>query len=165
MILRLLLLAFALSGLLGCADYRPLYGQNDTGHSVSVDLAGIAVEEQTTRVGQVVRNDLLSGLGANPTARYSLRLTPVEKIIPISSFSNELPSRYRYNVVVAYSLVNLATGKTITSGKSFSNVSYDNIAQQPVSSLAAMNNAIDRAAHEVAQDLRQRIAATLFIAK
>ena len=164
MVLRLLLLAFVLSSLFGCADYRPLYGQNDAGHSVSADLAGIAVEEQRTRVGQVVRNDLLSGLGANPAARYSLRLTPVEKIIPVSSFSTQLPSRYRYNLVVAYSLVNLATGKTVTSGKSFSNVSYDNIAQ-PVSDLSAMNNAMERAAHEVAQDLRQRIAATLFSAK
>lgn len=164
MVLRLVLLAFAMSSLLGCADYRPLYGQNDAGRSVSVDLAGIAVEEQTTRVGQVVRNDLLSGLGTNPTARYSLRLIPVEKIIPVSSFSTQLPSRYRYNLVVAYSLVNLGTGKTVTSGKSFSNVSYDNIAQ-PVSDLSAMNNAMERAAQEVAQDLRQRIAATLFNTK
>jgi LPS-assembly lipoprotein len=164
MIVRLLLLTVALLGLFGCADYRPLYGQNESGHSVSVDLAAVAVEEQSTRVGQVVRNDLLSGLGNSPAARYTLRLNPVEKVIPISSFSASLPSRYRYNLVVQYSLVNLATGKTVTSGRSFSNVSYDNI-NQPVSDLSAMNNAMERAAHEVAQDLRQRIAAMLVATK
>lgn len=164
MILRQVLLAFTLSCLVGCADYRPLYGQNGAGHSVSTELAGVAVEEQTTRVGQIVRNDLLSGLGNNPASRYSLRLSPIEKIVPVSSFSSSLPSRYRYNLVVEYTLVNLATGKIVTSGKSFSNVSYDNIAQ-PVSDLSAMNNAMERAAHEIAQDLRQRVAATLFNSK
>jgi LPS-assembly lipoprotein len=164
MILRHLFLAFLLIGLFGCADYRPLYGQNGSGHSVAVDLAGVAVEEQGTRVGQIVRNDLLSGLGNNQSARYSLRLSPVEKIIPVSSFSTNLPSRYRYNLVVEYSLINLGSGKTVTSGRSFSNVSYDNISQ-PVSDMAAMNNAMERAAHEVSQDLRQRIAATLFNSK
>ena len=164
MVLRHTLLALALCGLAGCADYRPLYGQNSAGHSVSADLAGVAVEEQTTRVGQIVRNDLLSGLGSNPASRYSLRLSPIEKIIPVSSFSSSLPSRYRYNLIVEYTLVNLASGKIVTSGKSFSNVSYDNIAQ-PVSDLSAMNNAMERAGHEIAQDLRQRIAATLFNAK
>lgn len=161
MIQRYALLAFVLSGLAGCADYRPLYGQNGAGHSVSADLADVAVEEQTTRVGQIVRNDLLSGLGNNSAARYALRLSPVEKIVPVSSFSSSLPSRYRYNLIVEYTLVNLATGKIVTSGRSFSNVSYDNIAQ-PVSDLSAMNNAMERAAHEIAQDLRQRVAATLF---
>lgn len=164
MIVRLLALAVAMLALYGCADYRPLYGENSAGHSVAADLAGVAVEEQSTRAGQIVRNDLLSGLGNNPSAKYSLRMTPVEKIIPVSSFSSKLPSRYRYNLVVEYSLVNLATGKVVTGGKSFSNVSYDNISQ-PVSDMAALNNAMERAAHEVSQDLRQRIAANLFSAK
>jgi LPS-assembly lipoprotein len=164
MVLRLILLMMAITGLFGCADYRPLYGQNGSGHSVASDLAGVAVEEQGTRVGQIVRNDLLSGLGNNPSARYTLRLSPVEKIIAVSSFSTRLASRYRYNLVVQYSLINLASGETVTSGRSFSNVSYDNISQ-PVSDMAAMNNAMERAAHEVAQDLRQRIAANLFSPK
>lgn len=164
MVLRLLLLMVAFTGLFGCADYRPLYGQNGSGHSVAADLAGVAVEEQGTRVGQIVRNDLLSGLGSNPSARYSLRLSPMEKVIAVSSFSTSLASRYRYNLVVQYSLVNLASGQIVTSGKSFSNVSYDNISQ-PVSDMAALNNAMERAAHEVAQDLRQRIAANLSSSK
>ena len=164
MVLRLLLLMVAFTGLFGCADYRPLYGQNGSGHSVAADLAGVAVEEQGTRVGQIVRNDLLSGLGSNPSARYSLRLSPIEKVLAVSTFSTSLASRYRYNLVVQYSLVNLASGETVTSGKSFSNVSYDNISQ-PVSDMAALNNAMERAAHEVAQDLRQRIAANLSSSK
>lgn len=164
MVLRLLLMACALFGLLGCADYRPLYGENSAGRSVAVDLAGVAVEEQNTRVGQLVRNELLSGLGSNPSPKYLLRLTPVEKIIPVSSFSTTLPSRYRYNLVVEYKLVNLVSGKTVSSGRSFSNVSYDNLAQ-PVSDLSAQSNAMSRAAIEVGQDLRQRIAANLLVSK
>ncbi len=164
MAVRLLLLVFALVGLLGCADYRPLYGQNSAGRSVAADLAGVAVEEQNTRAGQLVRNELLSGLGSNSSPRYLLKLVPTERVIQVSQISVTLANRYRYNLVVDYTLVNLSTGKAVASGKSFSNVSYDNLSQ-PVSDLAALNNAMGRAAIEVGQDLRQRIAATLLASK
>ena len=46
----------------------------------------------------------------------------------------------------------------MASGKSFSNVSYDTV-QEPVADLQAAENARERAARELAQDLKIRLSA------
>ena len=66
--------------------------------------------------------------------------------------------RKRFNLAVHYELVNNSSGAVVYSGDSFSNVSFDTV-RQPVADLQAATNAMERAAQEVGQDLRQRIAA------
>ena len=73
-----------LAGLLvvaGGCSYRPLYGTSQTGANVQSVLAGIAVDEQNSRAGQLVRNDLLATMGgsADGSMQYQLKLEPVEK--------------------------------------------------------------------------------------
>ena len=49
-------------------------------------------------------------------------------------------------------------GKTIYRGKTFSNVSYDDVGQS-FADLQAKTNAVERGAHEIALDIRTRLAA------
>jgi hypothetical protein len=51
-----ILLAFAVL-LQGCG-YQPLYATRADGTSVSQDLASVSVQHQSTRVGQLVRNEI-----------------------------------------------------------------------------------------------------------
>ena len=144
--------------LLGGCSYRPLYGTGQDGSNVQSVLAGIAVDEQNSRAGQLVRNDLLSTMGSTPdaTTLYQLKLEPVEKTSLVSALPDQKLQRYRLNV--KFALVNVASGKVVSEGASFSTVSFDTV-QQPIADLQAAGNARDRATREVAEDIRLRLAA------
>ncbi len=143
--------------LAGC-NARPLYGTQADGKGVAVALSGIAVDEQKTRAGQIVRNNLISSFGNGGASSFILRMLPEEKSRAISSFSTQKLYRYRYNLNIKYELADAKSGKTVTSGASFSNVSYDTV-EQPIADLRAAENARERAAREVAEDIRLRLAA------
>jgi LPS-assembly lipoprotein len=83
---------------------------------------------------------------------------PEEKTIEISSLSTQKLNRYRYNLKIKYELADAKSGETVSSGASFSNVSYDTV-EQPIADLRAAENARERAAREVAEDVRLRLAA------
>lgn len=140
-----------------CTSYRPLYGSGPTGEGVIASLASVAVPEQNTRSAQLVRNELLNGMGSAPV-RFTLKMGVTEKTVDVSILSASNLHRKRFNLMVHYELVNISSGAIASSGDSFSNVSFDAV-RQPVADLQAANNAMERAAQEVGQDLRQRVAA------
>ena len=152
-----ILLCAGLLNLIGCTSYRPLYGTAPSGQNVSSVLASVAVPEQHMRSAQLIRNELLSTMGSG-VARFSLRLAVTEKTIDVSTLSASNLHRKRFNLTSHYELVNASTGAVLTSGNSFSNVSFDTV-RQPVADLQAADNAMERAAQEIGQDLRQRVAA------
>lgn len=149
--------------LAGCGNYRPLYGLGADGKGVAVALSGIGVDEQKTRAGQIVRNNLISSFGGAGST-FILRLTPTEESRKLSSLSGQSVDRYRYNLKVGYELADASDGKVIVTGSSFSNVSYDTV-EQPIADLRAVENARERAAREVAEDIRLRLAAHFSSAK
>jgi LPS-assembly lipoprotein len=150
------LLAASLA-LAGC-NMRPLYGSGADGKGVAVALAGVSVQEQKTRAGQIVRNNLISSFGSSGGGNLLLKLTPEEKDLQVSSNSAQKLARHRYNLKVKYELTDAQSGEVVTSGASFSNVSFDTV-EQPIADLQAAENARDRAAREVAEDIRVRLAA------
>jgi LPS-assembly lipoprotein len=160
--MRLLHLAIVVMCLLlaGCSSYRPLYGTAADGTKVSASLSAISVIEQRTRAGQLVRNNVLSGSNTDVTARFELRMSPIETTASISDLVGTNTKRKRYGLSVAYELVELSSGSVISKGTSFSNVPFDTV-REPVADLQAANSARDRAALEVGQDLRLRLAAFL----
>jgi LPS-assembly lipoprotein len=156
-----LLIVVALLPLLAACSYRPLYGGGTAGSTVVAALSQVAVDEQKTRAGQMVRNELISSLGANGgTTRYVLHMTPTETTIAVSSISTQKLIRKRYKLSIKYDLIDAKSGASVTSGASFSNVSYDTI-EQPLADLQAADNAQLRAAQEVSEDIRTRLAAAL----
>jgi LPS-assembly lipoprotein len=156
-----ILVVVALLPFVAACSYRPLYGGGPAGSSVVAALSQVAVDEQKTRAGQLVRNDLISSLGASGgTARYVLHMTPTETTTGVSSISAQKLTRKRYKLTVKYELTDVKTGASATSGASFSNVSFDTV-EQPLADLQAADNAQLRAAQEVSEDIRTRLAAFL----
>ncbi len=139
-------------------SHRPLYGRTENNVAVASQLSEVSVEEQRDRAGQLVRNELISSFGAGDGSNFLLKLAIVEKTATISSVSNNVVDRHRYRLNVTYQLVEVSSGREVSGGKSFSSVSFDTV-QEPVSDLQAAENARERAAREVAQDLRLRISA------
>jgi LPS-assembly lipoprotein len=153
---------FLLSGtalaLAGCS-FRPLYGTSPAGTDVSGELQSIQIADINNRPGQLVRNQLLSVMSpGSGDAKYTLRLTVASRDISVSSLPGSVTTRSRLQLSGNYVLTDNATGERVNSGNSFSTVGYDQV-RQPVADLQAKREATERAAIELAQDIRTRIAA------
>jgi LPS-assembly lipoprotein len=143
----------AITGLPGCA-FRPLYGTNGPGEAVS--LSGVSVAEQQTRAGQLVRNQLMQSMtGDGP--RYLLKIAIVDRQRGKSTLPGTTTTRFELTLNGEYDLVDTRSGKTVATGRSFSTVPFDQV-RQPIADLEARNSALDRAAIELANDIKLRVA-------
>ena len=153
----MLLLAAAL--LLGGCSYRPLYGTSADSAGVAATLASVSIPPATDRLGQIIRNDLVSGMGrSNGEERYTLLLKP--KLTKTGQIDKPQPNvtRQAVHLTVSYDLVERTSGATVHSGKTFSQVSFD-LVRQPFADMQAETTATERVAHEVSADIRLRLAA------
>jgi LPS-assembly lipoprotein len=156
--IRLIFSLLCILSLVGCGSYRPLYSTALDGKNVASSLSTINVPEQRTRTGQLLRNELLTGLGGGGEQLYDLKLTISEYTGGVSATPGTVVYRKRYNLSVRYDLTDLAKGTVINSGTSFANVSFDTL-REPVADLQAADNARVKSTTQVAQDIRQRLAA------
>ena len=144
----------------GCG-FHPLYGDSGGAGSVEAALTGIDVAPQTTRAGQLVRNEILSGIApasAGGGARV-LDFTAEEKETPAVVSFNSGNAQNRYILNVAY-VLKTRGGRVLTRGKTFSEVSYT-VTRQPAADMQARIRASETAARVAAEDIRTRLAAWL----
>lgn len=151
-----LALAFAVSA----CGFQPLYGTLPEGSHVAEQLSAIEIEEQDHRLGQLIRNDLISSFGGTGSreSRYRLQLAAVAGSQTLIENDNDDTRRFSYRVNVDYRLIEERTGKEMSSGKTFSQVSYDRTTSD-FSNVQAETNAMERAAKEIGNDIRTRLAA------
>jgi LPS-assembly lipoprotein len=158
--LPLLLLGAVL--LQGCG-YQPLYATRDDLSSVSQDLASVSVEMQSTRVGQLVRNEIVRSIrpagGAAPD-RYVLKLAATGDSQTLVDTSDTVHRRLAYNLTTDFQLIDISSQKPIFSGRAFSRVPYDRL-NASFTNVQARVNAEEQAAQQVGQEVRLRVAAFL----
>jgi LPS-assembly lipoprotein len=144
---------------LGGCGYRPLYGSSADSAGVSATMASVSIPAADNRIGQIIRNDLISSMRSGASEdRFTLQIVPSVKknsIIQKPTVDNQ---RQAVNLSVEFDLIDKATGKSLHKGKTFSQASYD-VVGQPFADQQAETNATERAAHEVSADIRIRIAA------
>jgi len=155
------LLILLVAGVVAGCGYRPLYGTGTDDRGVVAALSSVEIPVADSRLGQQIRNDLLSSMNFSSTggpSRYSLKIEP--KLSESNVIDRTLPNagRRAVQLVAAYELVDQQSGNVVNSGKTFSQVSYD-VVRQPFADAQAQENATVRAVHEVSGDIRTRLAA------
>jgi LPS-assembly lipoprotein len=167
-----LLLALSLAGLTaGC--FEPLYGDrapvgNGSGIAQrlkSVDVAPVDSPNGTrlARVGVNMRNELiydLTGGGGAASSNYRLEVklssTSLQVIVDVATAR---PDIQNYGINATYTLTDIATGKKVISGTTFSRVSYDIPGQQQrFAGERGLRDAEDRAAKVIAENIHSRLA-------
>jgi len=167
-----LLPALALAGLVaGC--FQPLYGDRSAVVATAGPGNGLAAVEvaqigapngsRLARVGNEVRDDLLfkltgGGPAATPTHRLDIKLssTQLQVIVDVRSARPEVQN---YGINATYKLVDLATGKAVITGRTFSRVSYNIPGQQQrFAGQRGQRDAEDRAAKVIADNIHARLA-------
>lgn len=142
------------TGLAGCG-FEPLYATR----SVSPSLSHIEVTPPKGRVGFLLAQQLDDQLARDRSqaARYrmliSLRQTRYARGVRVNSVAN----RYELILTVGYTLSDAATGRTLTSGVTPLEVSYDS-ADPPYAGVTAEQNAEERAAGQAAVLLRLELS-------
>jgi LPS-assembly lipoprotein len=164
--------ALAFAGLTaGC--FQPLYAERPTaaGHTgvadrlSSVDVASIDAPSgsRLARVSAGVRNELIYDLtggagGASPLYRLNIRLSATQLQI-IVDINTARPDINNYGIDAVYTLTEIATGKPVTKGQTFARVSYNIPGQeQRFAGERGLRDAEDRAAKEISENIRNRLA-------
>jgi LPS-assembly lipoprotein len=152
------LLLVAALVLAGCG-YRPLYGTTSETAGVAATLSSVSIPEAEDRVGQLIRNDLISSMQAGKgEEKYTLLLKPVVKRSGQIDRPQPNVTRQAITLAVTYELVERSSGNVVNDGKTFSQASFD-VIRQPFADLQAETNATERAVREVSADIRTRLAA------
>ena len=165
------LAVFTLAGLTaGC--FQPLYGDSNVVATAGLDsrLSSVNVEPINTpngtplaRVGVGVRNELIydltgGGYPAAPTHRLTISLssTQLQVIVDVNTARPEVQN---YGINATYTLIDIATGKPVVTGQTFSRVSFDNPGQQQrFANARALRDAENRAAKVIADNIKSRLA-------
>ena len=157
-----LMSAVAAVVLQGCADFRPLYGTNGAEESTVVsELSNIQIPPPRDRLHQVIRNNLISTMsppGQEGNGRYTLVIDAAPGSFDVTIARNTDITRRSFRLRVNFILNDSTTGRRIYSGSTFSEVAYDKVTSE-FTNLQAEKNAQERAALEVSQDIRTRLAA------
>jgi LPS-assembly lipoprotein len=169
-------IALALGGMLaGC--FQPLYGEfSPSGNPVlrdqlsAVNVLQIAAPKASDeeRLAVEIRNALLFNLTggggeAPPVHRLKIAISSTRASI-IVDVNTSRPDVEDYGLNATYSLVEIATGKVVVTGQTFTRVSYDIPGQQQrFARLRGLRDAESRAAKVIADNIMARLT-SYFIA-
>ena len=150
---------------LGGCGFQPLYKKQQAGDAVIEDLAQVQVlnlidqVSYDDRLGQKIKNLLLDRL--NPGGRpnnpfYVLAVTVSTARTELGLKFSDEATRAKLSMNASYLLKEKKTNAVLFRGSARSVNSY-NIVQSNFATLSAENNAKDRAAREIADDIKLRL--------
>jgi LPS-assembly lipoprotein len=168
------LLVIIALGALTAGCFQPMYAERADGTGLrdkllTVDLPPVDKPNASreARVQVAIRNALAFKLygaatGAPPLYRLDIRFTTSRSSL-IVNLNTGLPDSENYGIDAQYNLVELATNKSMMTGTTFSHVSYDIPGSyQRFARARAIRDAEDRAAEEIAEHIKTRLASYFF---
>ena len=154
-------MALMLATALGACGFQPLYGEQPGGVRTNAELAQIEVLEiDQGRPGQDVYNGLIDRLSPNGEPidpDYQLRVNLRETREGVAIERDASITRYNYLLSARYSLVDNRSGNVVHEGQSRSIASY-NVVDSQFATLIAQRDAEERAATELSEDIKLRLA-------
>jgi LPS-assembly lipoprotein len=156
----------------GC--FQPMYAEHADGTGLRDKLLTVDIPpvdkpnaSREARVQVAIRNALAfklygAAIGAPPLYRLDIRFTTSRSSL-IVNLNTGLPDSENYGIDAQYNLVDLATNKSVMTGTTFSHVSYDIPGSyQRFARARAIRDAEDRAAEEIADHIKTRLASYFF---
>ena len=169
--MRKSILVLCLCWVLGACGFKPLYGTGDGG-GAETGLAHVSISEPDDRFTQLIRNELLSGMASSASdgsGLYRLELRQTTSLPAVIRSKAGLNQREMVEATVTFRLTDSRTGKLLKEGRTFANIPFDRVgseetdtpdsqANSEFANVQAEANAGQRAAIQVAEDIRTRLA-------
>jgi LPS-assembly lipoprotein len=160
--LRVALLAVCLT--LGACGFEPLYGEKGASNvAVTDQMAAIRIEAIPDRIGQKMYNMLherLTPEGRVEEPRYSLLVHLRESNDELLYERDETATRANLTIRADYELRRLEDDEVIAKGTSRATSSYDILSSQ-YATVVSQDDARERSARVVSDDIRTRVAVAL----
>lgn len=153
---RALLSVMLLLPVAGCG-FQPLYGSHGQRGDLP-DLAEVTVGPMNERLGQMMRNALLDGIGATPGVkkRYRLDMGVAEQRQDLSFQRGGEQAYSRLAVTCRYTLTDMQTGEVLLSNSDRVMNSFATVATG-FGTVQAQNDARERAVRQMASDVLTRV--------
>ncbi len=140
---------------LGACGFTPLYATPGVGPGMSA-IEVITPEGRTGHLlSEDLQDDLATARGKPPLYRLALAID--EKRYARGLTFEQVATWYELSLRISYSLIEISSGKTLTSGVMPVSVSY-NAAGDPYAGIVAQQNGQQRAASDAAQRIRIELA-------
>ena len=157
-----MLLAPALAACEGSTGFRPMYGAA-TLADTEAKLASVSFGTIPGRVGQRIRNELIfqtTGGGSGLPPKYHVDIAIRQQIVStLVRKDGELQSQV-YSLEAKFQLIRVADNAVLLEGTSYGRASFERF-DSIYSNVKAREDAENRAARAVAQDIKTRLAAFL----
>jgi LPS-assembly lipoprotein len=158
----------AVLALSGCGDgsvgFRPLYGSALINGAATQDrLAAVDIAPIPGRVGQRVRNELIfqaTGGGSPKPPQYRLDIAIRESVESTLVSTDGNSASQVYDLDATYSLIRLSDKKVVAHGTSYGRAAFDRVTSI-FANVEARQDAENRAAQSVGEELRTRLLAVL----
>lgn len=161
--LCVLLLGSALAACGSEAGFRPLYGPTASGIGLEQAMAQVQIAPIPSRVGQRIRNELIfqhTGGGTPPPPLYTLEIAITESVTStLVQTTGEALSQI-YNLNASFRLVSIKDKKVLLTGNSHARAGFERFTSI-YSNVRAREDAENRAAKTLAEELKGRLAAHL----
>lgn len=164
--IAVVLAALAVSGLTACSDgsgFRPLYGAAGIGAAADQKLAQVEVSTIPGRVGQRIRNEMIfqtTGGGEAVPSAYTLDIAIRESVTSTLVRVDGDARSQIYNLDATFKLIRKSDKAVVLTGTSFGRSGFERNSSI-FSNVRARDDAENRAASTVGQDLKSRLAAFL----
>ncbi len=170
------LTAIVALGALTAGCFQPMYAAKtldgspalrDKLATVEVPPLEYANASPQARLGIEVRNALMfkmygAATGAPPLYTLKIRLVPSRSSLIVDP-NTALPTSENYGIDATYGLIEIATGKQVMTGSTFSRVTYDIPGQQQrFARTRAARDAENRAAAEIADNINTRLGSFFY---
>jgi LPS-assembly lipoprotein len=160
----MLLAAPLLAACDGASAFRPMYGSASIGGGAAeTKMAEVEFATIPSRVGQRIRNELIfqsTGGGTPSPPKYRFETTIREQIVSTLVRKDGEAQSQIYNLEAKFQLVRLADKKVIFQGTSYGRAGFERFTSI-FSNVQAREDAENRAASTIAQDIKSRLAAYL----
>jgi Predicted secreted (periplasmic) protein len=147
----------------GGSGFRPLYGSAGIGANVDERLAQVAVTPIPGRVGQRLRNELIfqsTGGGHSLPPQYRLEIAIRESVTSTLVQTDGNALGQIYSLDASFQLIRLADNSVALKGISYGRAGFERF-DSIFANVRARQDAEDRAARTVGEELKTRLTAYL----
>ncbi|BCW87086.1 hypothetical protein sos41_02120 [Alphaproteobacteria bacterium SO-S41] len=162
------ILAVTAALMLSACGFRPLYGTSSIPEGAESAFATIRVEpipatNDSDRIGYLVADALdrtLHTPGHHESTVYALAIKLTDERRGLAVQDDASITRYNYRVTATWTLTPIGAEKSIANGRAETTASY-NVVDSQYATLVARKDAEDRAAREIAEQIKLRLAVSL----
>jgi len=161
-------LAIAAALALSACGFRPLYGTASISEGAANAFASVRIEpipptNDSDRIGYLVTGALDQALhkpGLKAEARHVLKVSLADERRGLAIQDDASITRYNYRLSADWALIAIGSDKPVATGHAQTTASY-NVVDSEYATLVARRDAEERAAREIAEQMKLKIAIAL----